>query len=61
MHFTTNYLELKLVTSCAVAYLEHHDTDDIVNEEDESNGTNATTSINRPTHARKATGDGNGL
>jgi hypothetical protein len=46
---------------CAVAFVEQRDTDAIVDEDDESNGSNATPPSNRPSHARKARDEGKGL
>lgn len=43
-----------------MAFVEQRDTDAIVDEDDESNGSNATPPSNRPSHARKARDDGNG-
>jgi hypothetical protein len=55
------FSELKLLTLCAVAFVEQHDTDGITCEDDESNGSNATPPSNRPSHARKKREEGNGL
>jgi len=44
-----------------VAFVEQCDTDAIVDEDDESNGSNVTPPSNRPSHARKARDEGNGL
>lgn len=61
MYFTTKFLELKLLTLCAVTFLEQHETNDTINEDNENNGSNATQPSNRPSHARKAREEGNAL
>ncbi|KAF0892810.1 hypothetical protein E2562_017766, partial [Oryza meyeriana var. granulata] len=43
-----------------MAFVEQRDTDGIIVEDDESNGSNATPPSNRPSHARKARDEGNG-
>ena len=44
-----------------MAFVEQRDTDGIIVEDDESNGSSATPLSNRPSHARKARVHGNGL
>ena len=61
MLFSTNFFKIEPLTLCAVAFVEQRDTDAIVDEDDESNGSNATPPSNRPSHARKARDEGNGL
>ncbi|XP_066358129.1 uncharacterized protein [Miscanthus floridulus] len=43
-----------------MAFVKQRDTDAIVDEDDESNGSNATPPSNRPSHASKARDEGNG-
>jgi hypothetical protein len=61
MYFTTSFLELRQLTLCAVAIVDQRDTDGMIVEDDESNGSNATPPSVRPSHARKARDDRNGL
>jgi len=61
MLFSTNFFKTEPLTLCAVAFVEQRDTDAIVDEDDESNGSNATPPSNRPSHARKARDEENGL
>jgi hypothetical protein len=44
-----------------VAIVEQRGTDDIIMEDDETNGSNVTQPSNRPSHARKAREKGIGL
>ena len=44
-----------------MAYVEQCDTDGIMIEDDESNGSNVTPPSNWPSHARKKREQGNGL
>ena len=61
MLFSTIFFKTKPLTLCAVVFVEQRDTDAIVDEDDESNGSNVTPPSNRPSHARKARDEGNGL